>query len=65
MAKHTANITLAEIDDLKIKFNQHEYYCEKHRSEVISRINRLEMILYISSGSTILFLAGILFTAMI
>ena len=45
--------TLAEIDALNIKFNLHEYHCEKNREEILS------------SGATILFLAGILFTLII
>ena len=57
--------TLAEIDALKIKFNFHEYHCEKNRAEVLASIARLENFLFMSSGATILFLAGILFTLII
>jgi len=57
--------TLAEIDALNIKFNLHEYHCEKNREEILASIKRLENFLFISSGATILFLAGILFTLII
>tara|TARA_R110000744_G_scaffold79042_2_gene155416 strand:- start:1380 stop:1589 length:210 start_codon:yes stop_codon:yes gene_type:complete len=57
--------TLAEIDALNIKFNLHEYHCEKNREEILGSIKRLENFLFVSSGATILFLAGILFTLII
>jgi cob(I)alamin adenosyltransferase len=57
--------TLAEIDSLNVKFNLHEYHCEKNRTEVLASIARLENFLFLSSGATILFLAGILFTIII
>ena len=57
--------TLAEIDALNIKFNLHEYHCEKNREEILASIKRLENCLFLSSGATILFLAGILFTLII
>jgi hypothetical protein len=57
--------TLAEIDALNIKFNLHEYHCEKNREEILASIKRLENFLFVSSGATILFLAGILFTLII
>ena len=38
---------------------------EKNRAEVLASIARLENFLFISSGATILFLAGILFTLII
>ena len=57
--------TLAEIDALNIKFNLHEYHCEKNREEIVASIKRLENFLFVSSGATILFLAGILFTLII
>jgi len=69
MVKNNDNITqiktLAEIDALNIKFNLHEYHCEKNREEILASIKRLENFLFVSSGATILFLAGILFTIII
>ena len=50
----------AEIDVLNTKFNHHEFKCEQNNKEITFRLRRLEAILWVSSGSIILFLAGII-----
>jgi|TARA_R100001163_G_C5038606_1_gene177231 hypothetical protein len=58
MAKITEVMT--EIDQLNIKFNHHEFKCEQNNEEIKFRLRRVEMILWTSSGTTILFLATLL-----
>lgn len=53
---------MAEIDQLNTKFTRHEYQCEKNNEEVKFRLRRLEMILWATSGTTIVFLATLLTT---
>jgi hypothetical protein len=51
---------MAEIDQLNTKFNHHEYQCEKNNEEIKFRLRRVEMILWTTSGTSIVFLATLL-----
>tara|TARA_R110002110_G_scaffold377328_1_gene587814 strand:+ start:187 stop:402 length:216 start_codon:yes stop_codon:yes gene_type:complete len=52
--------TMAEMIQLNTKFKHHEYQCEKNNEEVKFRLRRLEMVLWTTSGTTIVFLGTVL-----
>ena len=52
--------TMAEITQLNTKFNYHEFQCEQNNKEINFRLRRLEMVLWTSSGTTIIFLGGVI-----
>ena len=62
MARNLTNIEImSELDVLQTKFSIHQAHCETAHKEVKFEIRRLEHVVVITSGATILFLAGILF----
>ena len=47
---------MEELRKLEAEFRQHEAVCQERWLEMLSRINRLEMILLSSAGATIFLL---------
>lgn len=50
---------MAELDAMSIKIKFNHYKSEEDNKKIDSRIKRLETIMWCSSGSIIIFLAGI------
>ena len=50
---------MAELDSMSIKIKFNHFKSEEDNKKIDSRIKRLETIMWCSSGSIILFLAGI------